>query len=228
MKHEPFNESTEMYLKTVRELSSVDELVPISALAKRLGVSAVSATEMVHRLEEQGYLEHQPYKGIQLTGEGSERAIQIVRSHQLWECFLVDYLHVPWADAHDHACRLEHATDEAVTTALDVFLGHPQRCPHGNAIPPAEGVAAPRRMLCLSQLQPGQAATVEAIFPEHGKLLAYLDAQGLRPGRRLVLQEIAPFGGPMILRVADTMVALGDEALRHVFVSLADRCGDER
>ena len=52
MKHDSFNESAEMYLKTVSELADGDAPVPISAVADRLGVSAVSATEMVHRLQE--------------------------------------------------------------------------------------------------------------------------------------------------------------------------------
>lgn len=220
MKHEPFNESTEMYLKTVRELGGDEGLAPISALARRLGVSAVSATEMVHRLQEQGYLQHLPYKGIQLTGDGRERATQVVRSHELWECFLHQHLNLPWADVHEHACRLEHATDDAVTEALDVFLGHPQRCPHGNSIPSANGHASQRAMVALSELRPGQAATVEAIFPERRDLLRYLDAQGIRPGQELRLEEIAPFGGPLMLRVAQALVALGDEAAQHIFVTL--------
>lgn len=228
MKHEPFNESTEMYLKTVRELADGEQLVPISALAKRLGVSAVSATEMVHRLQEQGYVEHQPYKGIQLTGEGSERAAQVVRSHQLWECLLVDHLKMPWAEAHDHACRLEHATDEAVTAALDTFLGYPQRCPHGNPIPRSEGVAPPCGMTPLSELEVGEEAVVEAIFPEHAGMLAYVDELGLRPGQTVVLEEIAPFGGPLMVRADDRMAPLGLEAARHVFVTVPERIGGDQ
>lgn len=220
MKHEPFNESTEMYLKTVRELGGDDGLAPISALAKRLGVSAVSATEMVHRLQEQGYLQHLPYKGIQLTGDGRARATQIVRSHELWECFLYEHLNLPWAEVHDHACRLEHATDDAITEALDTFLGHPQRCPHGNSIPLTDGRTSQRPMVALSELRPGQTATVEAIFPERHDLLQYLDAQGIHPGQVLCLEEIAPFGGPLMVRMGDALVALGDEAAQHIFVSL--------
>ena len=219
MKHESFNESTEMYLKTVRELGGDEGLAPISALAKRLGVSAVSATEMVHRLQEQGYVEHLPYKGIQLTGDGRERATQVVRSHELWECFLYQHLKLPWAEVHDHACCLEHATDEAVTAALDDFLGHPERCPHGNPIPARDGMATPPAFLPLNVLRPGQQATVEAIFPERHDLLTYLDAQGLLPGQNVVLEEIAPFGGPLMVRVGEKLVALGDEAAQHIFVS---------
>lgn len=219
MKHEPFNESTEMYLKTVRELADGEEPVPISALARRLGVSAVSATEMVHRLEDQGYLQHQPYRGIQLTDDGSARATQVVRSHQLWECFLFAHLKMPWGQVHDHACRLEHATDEAVTDALDAFLGHPGRCPHGNSIPGAKGTTARRQLWALSDMKPGETGKVEAIFPEHGELLAYVEALGLRPGQVVALQEIAPFGGPFIVRVDNRSVALGDEAAGHIFLS---------
>lgn len=228
MKHEPFNESTEMYLKTVRELANGEGLVPISALAKQLGVSAVSATEMVHRLQEQGYVEHQPYKGIQLTEKGSRQAAQVVRSHQLWECLLVDKLKMSWVDAHDHACRLEHATDEAVTLALDAFLGHPQRCPHGNPIPRSDGLAPVRAMAPLSNLQVGEAAVVEAIFPEHNELLAYVEELGLRPGREVVLEEIAPFGGPLMVRVAGKLVPLGKEAALHVLVTVPSRMGKKR
>lgn len=220
MKHEPFNESTEMYLKTVHELAEDEGLVAISALARQLGVSAVSATEMVHRLEEQGYLQHQPYKGIQLTGDGSERAAQIVRSHQLWECFLYEYLKMPWADVHDHACRLEHATDGAVSDALESFLGYPSRCPHGNPIPGADGTLERCTLQALSELSAGQEATIEAIFPERGDLLAYVDAQGLHPGTIVFVEGIAPFGGPMMLRSGERVTALGEGAARHIFVSL--------
>ena len=91
MKHEPFNESVEMYLKTASELTAGDSPVPISALADRLGVSAVSATEMVHRLCERGLLDHKPYKGVILTADGDRRAYRVIRRHRLWECFLADH-----------------------------------------------------------------------------------------------------------------------------------------
>lgn len=222
MKHEPFNESTEMYLKTVRELGGDEGLAPISALAKRLGVSAVSATEMVHRLQDQGYLQHLPYKGIQLTGDGRQRATQVVRNHELWECFLYEHLKLPWTEVHDHACRLEHATDDVVTDALDAFLGYPQRCPHGNSIPSRDGKVDEHALKMLSGLECGQSALVEAIFPEQHDLLVYLDNHDLRPGQVVTLEEIAPFGGPLILRVDGKVVALGDEAAQHIFVSVTE------
>ncbi|HSM54715.1 MAG TPA: metal-dependent transcriptional regulator [Candidatus Sulfomarinibacteraceae bacterium] len=218
MKHEPFNESIEMYLKAVHELAHGDDMVPISGLARWLGVSTVSATEMVHRLEEQGLLEHKPYRGIQLTETGSERAAQIIRTHRLWECFLADKLHLSWADAHDYACRLEHATAEAVVDALDVFLGHPTTCPHGNPVEPGRASDQEQQIMPLSDLPVGEGAVVHAIRPESALLLDYLSNHGVRPGQEIVLQEIAPFSGPLMVRVGSAVHAFSEEAAAHIFV----------
>lgn len=222
MKHEPFNESTEMYLKTVSELSADDEHVPISLLAKRLGVSTVSATEMVHRLEDQGLLEHTPYKGIFLTAGGNQRATEVIRSHQLWECFLADHLGLPWERVHEVACRLEHATDREVTAALAGFLGNPTTCPHGNPIPDASGKMEAASGVALNRLEMGEEGTVYAIHPESTVLLEYLARHDLKPGRTITVKEIAPFNGPITVLVEGEEHAIGQEAAEHVFIRVRE------
>lgn len=214
MKHESFNESAEMYLKTVSELAGPDALAPISALADRLGVSAVSATEMVHRLQEHGLVAHQPYRGVGLTDAGQELAGEVVRRHRLWECFLYERLGLPWAEVHEHACRLEHATTPAVTEALDVFLGRPAHCPHGNPIISA----APREECPLGELPVGCSAVVARVYPETDSLLCYLAELDLLPGRRFTLREIAPFQGPLVLLTDAGVRYVGREAAAHVYV----------
>src|SRR5690554_1662184 len=104
------SESTEMYIKTIFELDGGDEQVAISRIAERLGVSTVSATEMMKRLAERDLLVHTPYKGVQLTATGRRRALHVVRRHRLWECFLMDQLDIPWEKTHEYACQLEHST----------------------------------------------------------------------------------------------------------------------
>jgi len=219
MKHEPFNESIEMYLKTARELTVDETPVAISALANRLGVSAVSATEMVHRLQEDGLVEHHPYKGITLTEHGLHQAAGVIRSHRLWECFLVDRLNLPWADVHEIACRLEHATDPQVTDALEVYLDYPLTCPHGSPIPDPNGVIAEPADLPLGSLQPGQSAMISRAYPETAELLGYLQDLGLLIGTRVTLQERAPFLGPLVLLVGDDIRYLGREGAAQVFVN---------
>jgi DtxR family Mn-dependent transcriptional regulator len=218
MKHDSFNESIEMYIKTIGELSPGDEDVAISALARRLGVSTVSATEMVHRLEDQGLVAHTPYKGVRLTIEGSTFATRVKRSHQMWERFLADRLGLPWEQVHDLACRLEHATEEVVTEALADYLGHPDTCPHGNAIPNADGYTREPAWTPLDELGAGERATIRAIRPESTALLEHLARHGLRPGQRLHVEEIAPFNGPFVLAVGNETHPVGREVASHVYV----------
>jgi DtxR family Mn-dependent transcriptional regulator len=221
MKHEPFNESTEMYLKTIIELAEEEESpVPISALAERMGVSNVSATEMVHRLEKQGLLEHAPYKGVSLSMTGRQRATAIIRTHHMWECFLADKLELPWEQAHDFACRLEHATDTAVTEALAVYLDQPQKCPHGNPIPAEDGRVAVIWDVPLSHLTPGQRGKISRISPESTILLEYLAARQMKPGQAISFDEVAPFNGPLIVTCAGETHALGREVAAHIFVEI--------
>lgn len=222
MKHEPFNESTEMYLKTVSELSADDEHVPISLLARRLGVSTVSATEMVHRLEDQGLIEHKPYKGIFLTGDGNRRATEVIRNHQLWECFLADHLQLPWERVHELACRLEHATDHDVTEALAAFLDNPTACPHGNPIPDADGHMEAAGGVALNRLEMGQQGTVDAIHPESTVLLEYLARHNLKPGRAITVKEVAPFNGPITILVEGEEHAIGQEAAEYIFIRVRE------
>ena len=215
MKHESFNESAEMYLKTVSELAGPDALAPISALADRLGVSAVSATEMVHRLQEHGLVAHQPYRGVALTENGQQLAAEVVRRHRLWECFLFERLGLPWDQVHDFACRLEHATVPAVTEALDAYLGLPATCPHGNPIPATTDATADRP---LGTLPVGSLAVVVRVYPETDGLLSYLAELDLLPGQRVTLREIAPFQGPLVLLTAAGIRHIGREAAANIYV----------
>lgn len=219
MKHDSFNESAEMYLKTVSELAVGDTPVAISALAGRLGVSAVSATEMVHRLQENGLIAHRPYKGITLTEDGRHQAAGVIRSHRLWECFLVDHLQLPWDEVHELACRLEHATDPQVTDALDVYLDNPLTCPHGSPIPASDGTIIEANDLPLASLCPGQSAVISRIHPEIPELLSYLSDLGLTTGAHVTLKELAPFQGPLVLLVRDDIRYLGEEGAAHIFVN---------
>lgn len=222
MKHDSFNESVEMYLKTVCELAVGGNPVPISVLAGRLGVSPVSATEMIHRLVNHGLVDHRPYKGIVLTSQGASRANGIIRSHRLWECFLADELGLPWDEVHGFACRLEHATDSRVTDALDEFLGHPAACPHGNPIPDIAGVVIEPATRPLIDLQPGDTAVIGKIRPESDDLLAYLGEMGLLTGTQIIVREKVPFGGPLVIQSGGDIRYLGQEAATKIFVRLIE------
>lgn len=203
------SESVEMYLKSVAELGGESSPVSIGRVAERLGVSPVSASEMMKRLGEQSLVEHLPYKGVQLTHNGRYIANNVIRRQRLWECFLVDHLGLDWAAVYDIACELEHATNAEVADALAVYLNHPPNCPHGNPIPDSNGRFPPSPTTTLNQLPIGHTATIKAIKPENSELLAYLYGRRLYPTQTVTVLEKAPLDGPLTLQVGDEQVILG-------------------
>ena len=62
-----------------------DARVRTGELASRLGVSPASATEMVQRLAQRGFLDYVPYKGAMLTPDGLVHGRKMKRRHRLAE-----------------------------------------------------------------------------------------------------------------------------------------------
>ncbi len=121
------SESSEMYLISIARLieRGVKEPVALARLAEELSILPVSVNEMVHKLQQDGYLEYRPYRGVTLTGAGRQIAERVLRSRRLWERFLVDHLGVPPAEADSLACRFEHVTPGEVVDQLEQFLSQP-------------------------------------------------------------------------------------------------------
>ncbi|MFQ5434686.1 MAG: metal-dependent transcriptional regulator [Anaerolineae bacterium] len=216
------SESIEMYLKTIAELGGAGESVSVGKLAERLGVTAVSANEMVKRLVRQELVQYQPYKGAILTANGRRLAHNVIRRQRLWECFLVDHLKVDWAIAYDQACDLEHATAPEVTESLAAFLNHPATCPHGNPIPDAEGDINPNQGVPLSHWPVGQTGVITAILPKTSEVLAYLNDKGIRPSQTITLTEIAPLDGPFSISINGQTVAIGRQLAELILISHND------
>jgi DtxR family transcriptional regulator, Mn-dependent transcriptional regulator len=203
------SESTEMYLKTLAELGAGLEPIPIARVAERLGVTQVSANEMMKRLAERDLLAHLPYKGVTLTAAGRRLAHDVIRRQRLWECFLVDQLGIAWERAYELACSLEHATAPEVADALAEYLGQPTLCPHGYPIPDRNGRLASVSGILLTNLATGQPARVTAVFPESTAVLAYLAGHGIRPQQQITIRERAPLDGPLLISAGAVEIALG-------------------
>jgi DtxR family Mn-dependent transcriptional regulator len=208
------------YLEAIYRLGGQDRDVNLSALAEHLGFSAVSVNEMVRRLEEQGLVSYTPYRGVCLTEEGLCQALALLRRHRLWERFLTDVLGLPWDVVHEEACQLEHVASEKVTERLDELLQHPDRCPHGKPMPGEDcrsGVA--RDAQPLSALRMGQQGEVAYIGREDAELLRYLEGLGLHLNACVAVEEVAPFQGPIKVRVDGVPQIVGYNVASTVFVA---------
>ncbi len=70
-----------------------------------------------------------------LTAEGEDRAKRLVRTHRLWETFLVQQLKLSPDHVHQTATTLEHYTSPEMEGALQRKTGGAAVDPHGKTIP---------------------------------------------------------------------------------------------
>jgi DtxR family Mn-dependent transcriptional regulator len=152
--------------------------ITTSALAARLGLAASSVTEMVKKLAARGLAHHEPYGAIELTAQGRQLALGVIRRHRLIETWLVERLGYTWDEVHDEAEILEHAMSDRVLAGIDDELGRPVRDPHGDPIPSRIGeLEVPAARLLADCPTGGRVVRISDRNPE---LLRELAAGGIR------------------------------------------------
>ena len=211
-------ESAEEYLETIYKLGEEGQPVAVSALAKHLKISSVSANEMVRKLVERELVLYEPYKGVSLTPAGQTQALVVIRRHRLWERFLTDVLGLPWDQVHEEACRLEHVTSPLVEERLAQLLGEPETCPHGHPMPTADGEMTIEAGRPLVELTAGQRARLLRVPEEDEALLRYLATLGLEPQATVQVETVAPFQGPLTVQVGEARHVLGRELASQIVV----------
>jgi Mn-dependent DtxR family transcriptional regulator len=89
----------------------------------------------VPSLLRQQLVERTPSAAIRLTSKGRDVARSLVRSHRLWEAYLVQHFDLPLDHLHEPAERVEHFIGPALQEKLSAELSHPASDPHGRPIP---------------------------------------------------------------------------------------------
>src|SRR3982075_2105507 len=189
------------YLKALYQLHGHHRPVPPRDLAQRLGISSPSVSEMVTRLSAQGLVEHDRYRGQQLTREGRKVALELIRHHRLLEMFLVQVLGYSWDEVHDEADRLEHVISERMEERIFELLGHPELDPHGHAIPTLGGKVRPLSERPLSECRAGEKVIVQGVSDDDAGRLRELERRGLLPGTRIEVVAESKFEGPISVRI---------------------------
>ena len=101
--------------------------VATGQLADVLGVSPASANEMIGKLDDEGYLEHEKYRGATLTDAGRSRAKEVLQTYCILERFLANVLGV--SEYREEAASLEAVIDETVAERLDTIIDRLDVCP---------------------------------------------------------------------------------------------------
>ena len=215
------------YLETIYFLAfPIGEYQPQSGsaaiaarVAEMLGVSRASAGEMLKRLESEGLVERGEQKEAILTPLGIERAQKVVRKHRIIERFLTDFMGYTAAESHVQADELGDTFTEEMIERIDDRLGHPDRCPHGWPVDPEFEQAENRELVALSDLAPGDRATVVRLAEHDGELLHWFYGEGFAPGTSV---EISRAGdGTMTVLAGGESRSIAEKQAAGLFVRRA-------
>jgi manganese/zinc/iron transport system permease protein len=133
----------QMSLRVFREdllamLYRVEELDTSKRLSASDAQTAVGGTPMakfaLNQLLRRGEIA-ETNSQLNLTTKGREAAKQLVRSHRLWEAYLVKHLGLPLDHVHAPAHRVEHYIGEGTQKRIAAELDLSAQDPHGRAIP---------------------------------------------------------------------------------------------
>jgi DtxR family Mn-dependent transcriptional regulator len=237
MSHDHATVAEEEYLQTIFWLQEAGLPMTGANVARAMQLSAPTVSEMIGRLERDGYVVRAEDKTLTFTDEGLEHATVVVRRHRLIERFLTDVLGIPWDEVHEEAERLEHAMSPVLEERMRVAIGDATTCPHGHPINVGNRIEG----VPLADAQQGAAVTILRFENEAEDLLHYLKDAGIEPGAKGTVttadddQVIVDFedgrSSELTRSVAETVSVLADPsppprtALPEQLVLAKDRYG---
>ncbi len=207
----------EEYLEYIYKLQEMHEFATTSKLAQRLELAPSSVSEMLKQLEQKELVKYAE-KGVILTKEGELAAKKVIRKHRLSERLLTDILGFEWDKVHEEACRLEHDISPEMEEKIEKKLGNPRTCPHGYPIPDKNGLIVQDNTVKLSELKANEKGIIMSVFEENSEMLQYLGSLGLYPETEVEIKSVAPFGGPILIRVAGSEKSVGKELTEKIMV----------
>ncbi len=212
------SEQIENYIKNIYKLSSNEGKVTTSSLSERLQISPASVSEMIKKLAEEGTLTHTPYKGVELTPEGKQLALRIIRKHRLWEMFLVQVLHFRWDEIDDEAERFEHIMSDKMEEKIDHVLGHPLIDPHGDPIPTKAGEIICSMSYPMSESSEGSSVRVLRVSDSNSELLQYVSSIGISLHKMIEIKQKIRFDNSMLVKIDDKEIIISSMIAQNIFV----------
>ena len=216
------SENAEMYLVTLALLEEQGAPMPISIprLAEELEVQVVSANQMIRKLEEEGLVSYQPYKGVSFSEQGAQHARDFLRHRRLWETFFVKHLGYSPEEADTLACRMEHITQPEMAERLFHFLDQPDNSPTGKTISLPGSMEKPVEDLRLSSLHAGQCAEVVKLRVDQATT-RYLKGQQLRPGAKIEVLAVSG-DGDLLISTPENSISITTELAGSIQVSITE------
>ena len=124
----PASSTVEDYLERILELINTKGYARVADIARSLEISQASVTNMIQRLDAEGLLKYEKYRGLVLTTAGETLAKNITRRHRL----LTDFLNLFGLDEqvifHDVE-GMEHHISPPTLRAIEALTAQLERQP---------------------------------------------------------------------------------------------------
>ncbi len=196
----------ENYLKAIYKLhEKTGAMVSTSALAEELEVSAASVTDFVKKMANRKLISYEKSRGVKLTEQGKQIAVNIIRKHRLWEVWLVNKLGFKWDEVHEIAEQLEHVVSEDLIAQLDKHLGYPKTDPHGDLIPDAKGNFAKSLSKPLLDCNVGDTVNFIGVAEHSNAFLKFLTKNSLALGDEIIVESIEEYDNSFHVRINNKM-----------------------
>ncbi|ETA66906.1 Mn-dependent transcriptional regulator [Methanolobus tindarius DSM 2278] len=112
----------ENYLKAIMTIESEKGYARIKDIAGAMNVRAPSATEMVKRLDKEGYVSYVKYGSVNLTSKGNNVARIAENRHDHLKSLLMDIIHVPESIAEKDALVLEQQLHDVTIEKMKKYV----------------------------------------------------------------------------------------------------------
>ncbi|MEM1580972.1 MAG: metal-dependent transcriptional regulator [Candidatus Bathyarchaeia archaeon] len=208
----------EEYLEAIYRLQERSGVARTNDLVLMLNVAPGTVTNTIERLEKKLLITHEPYRGVQLTGEGRRIALNVVRKHRLLERLLTDLLEVEWDKVHEIACNLEHWVTEDIARKIERVLGYPKTCPHGNPIPSENGEITGEETHPLTEFKIGERGIIAKVIEEGSEFLQYMGRLGVKPEKYIEIIDKAPLSDPITIKIDGKIQALSQKTASLIMV----------
>lgn len=188
-------------------------------LAECLGVKSDSLTAMVRKLADMKLVTYKPYQSLTLTKSGQKIAFEVIRQHRLLELYLSEVMGIPRDKVHGEAKKLEHALNEELEDRIDELLGHATTASHGAPILLKACKVNSNYSHKISELKPGEKVKIAETSDVDAGFLRYVGELGLFPGESIEIVDVAPYKGPLILKLHESEIVIGCETAEQIMVN---------
>lgn len=119
----------EEYVEIIFVLQNRNGYAKTGKISSEIGIQPSSVTEMLQKLQEEGYINYEPYKGAILTEAGKNLARELMKKHRIISDFL-EIIGIERGLAEVDACQIEHHVTVKTLQRLEKFVEFINDAPH--------------------------------------------------------------------------------------------------